>query len=88
MLARSRVAKVIVEFGTSFGISGIHLAAAVRDAGGGRVVATGLDPTKAERAAQNFRAAGLSDSSTFASAMRSRRSNQAWAAASICFCST
>jgi len=59
VLARSRGAKVIVEFGTSFGISGIHLAAAVRDAGGGRVVATELDPIKAERAAQNFRAAGL-----------------------------
>ena len=61
VLARSRGAKVIVEFGTSFGISGIHLAAAVRDAGGGRVVATELDPIKAERAAQNFRAAGLSE---------------------------
>jgi len=33
----------------------------VRDAGGGRVVATELDPIKAERAAQNFRAAGLSE---------------------------
>jgi predicted O-methyltransferase YrrM len=64
VLARSRGAKVIVEFGTSFGISGIHLAAAVRDGGGGgggRVVATELDPIKAERAAQNFRAAGLSE---------------------------
>jgi len=61
VLARNRGAKVIVEFGTSFGISGIHLAAAVRDAGGGRVVATELDPIKAERAAQNFRAAGLSE---------------------------
>ena len=61
VLAHNRGAKVIVEFGTSFGISGIHLAAAVRDAGGGRVVATELDPIKAERAAQNFRAAGLSE---------------------------
>ena len=61
VLARNRGAKVIVEFGTSFGISGIHLAAAVRDAGGGHVVTTELDPTKAERAAHNFRAAGLSD---------------------------
>ena len=46
VLARNRGAKVIVEFGTSFGISGIHLAAAVRDAGGGRVVTTELDPTQ------------------------------------------
>jgi len=61
VLARNRGAKVIVEFGTSFGISGIHLAAAVRDAGGGHVVTTELDPTKAERAAHNFRAAGLAD---------------------------
>jgi predicted O-methyltransferase YrrM len=61
VLARGRSAKVIVEFGTSFGISGIHLAAAARDAGGGRVVTTELDPIKAERAAQNFRAAGLSE---------------------------
>jgi predicted O-methyltransferase YrrM len=61
VLARNRGARLIVEFGTSFGISGIHLAAAVRDAGGGRVVATELDPIKAERAAQNFRAAGLSE---------------------------
>src|SRR4051794_3523778 len=61
MLARTRSAKQVVEFGTSFGISGIHLAAAVRDAGGGRLIATELDPIKAERAAHNFRAAGLSE---------------------------
>jgi predicted O-methyltransferase YrrM len=61
ILARTRPAKVIVEFGTSFGISGIHLAAAARDAGGGRVIATELDPVKAEQAARNFRASGLSE---------------------------
>ena len=62
ILARTQSAKLVVEFGTSFGISGIHLAAALRDAGsGGRLVATGLDPVKAERAAHNFRAAGLSE---------------------------
>ena len=61
VLARTRSAKLVVEFGTSFGISGIHLAAAVRDAGGGRLIATELDPIKAERAAHNFRAAGLSE---------------------------
>ena len=33
VLARSRSAATIVEFGTSYGISGIHLAAALRDAG-------------------------------------------------------
>jgi predicted O-methyltransferase YrrM len=61
ILARTRPAKVIVEFGTSFGISGIHLAAAVRDAGGGRLIATELDPIKAEQAGRNFRASGLSE---------------------------
>jgi len=61
MLARTRGAKLVVEFGTSFGISGIHLAAAVRDGGGGRLIATELDPIKAERAAHNFSVAGLSE---------------------------
>src|SRR6201996_8126564 len=35
MLARGSRAKNIVEFGTSFGISTLHLAAALRDNGGG-----------------------------------------------------
>ena len=61
ILARSRPAKVMVEFGASFGISGIHLAAAARDAGGGRLITTELDGVKAEQAARNFRASGLSD---------------------------
>jgi predicted O-methyltransferase YrrM len=61
LLARSRNAATIVEFGTSYGISGIHLAAALRDAGRGRLITTELDPIKAERAGENFRAAGLAD---------------------------
>jgi predicted O-methyltransferase YrrM len=61
MLARNRGVMTIVEFGTSLGISGIHLAAALRDEGRGRLVTTELDPVKAERAAENFRAAGLSE---------------------------
>ena len=36
MLARGANARNIVEFGTSFGISTLHLAAALRDNGGGR----------------------------------------------------
>src|ERR1700743_2382854 len=35
MLSRSIGARSIVEFGTSFGISTLHLAAALRDNGGG-----------------------------------------------------
>jgi predicted O-methyltransferase YrrM len=61
LLARNRSPGLIVEFGTSFGISGIHLAAALRDAGRGRLITTELDAIKAERAGENFRAAGLSD---------------------------
>jgi predicted O-methyltransferase YrrM len=61
MLARARPAPTIVEFGTSFGLSGIHLAAALRDGGGGRLITTEIDPVKAERARINFATAGLSD---------------------------
>ncbi len=59
--ARARQAKHIVEFGTSFGISTIHLAAAVRDGGGGHLISTELEPTKAGRAQDNLAAAGLAD---------------------------
>jgi predicted O-methyltransferase YrrM len=61
VLARSRGASRIVEFGTSYGISGIHLAAALRDAGGGQLITTELDPIKAERARENFVTAGLAE---------------------------
>jgi predicted O-methyltransferase YrrM len=61
LLARNRNANLIVEFGTSFGISGIHLASALRDAGRGRLVTTEFDAVKAERARENFRSAGLDD---------------------------
>jgi predicted O-methyltransferase YrrM len=61
LLVRNRSPGLIVEFGTSFGISGIHLAAALRDAGRGRLITTELGAIKAERARENFRAAGLSD---------------------------
>jgi len=61
ILARSRRAKTIIEFGTSFGISGIHLAAALRDSGGGRLITSEFNATKAARAKANFQAAGLDD---------------------------
>ena len=61
MCARARKAKRIVEFGTSFGISTIHLACALRDGGGGQVISTELEPTKAQRARGNLAAAGLAD---------------------------
>jgi predicted O-methyltransferase YrrM len=59
--ARAIRARRIVEFGTSFGISTIYLAAAVRDNGGGEVIGTELEPSKRERALANLAAAGLSD---------------------------
>lgn len=59
--ARTRNACRIVEFGTSFGISTIHLACALRDNGGGTVVGTELEPTKVARAYGHLEAAGLAD---------------------------
>jgi predicted O-methyltransferase YrrM len=61
MLARATHAKAIVEFGTSFGISTIHLAAALRDNGGGRVIGSEFEPTKVAHARANLAAAGLAD---------------------------
>lgn len=61
MLARAIGARTIVEFGTSFGISTIHLAAALRDNGGGRLIGSEFEPSKVDRARQNIEAAGLSD---------------------------
>lgn len=61
MLARSGNAKAIVEFGTSFGISTLHLAAALRDNGGGRLITSEFEPSKVVRAQANLAAAGLAD---------------------------
>ena len=61
MVARSIGARRIVEFGTSFGISTIYLAAALRDNGGGQVVGSELQPTKLERARAHLGEAGLGD---------------------------
>jgi predicted O-methyltransferase YrrM len=61
MLARSSRARTIVEFGTSFGISTLHLAAALRDNGGGRLITSEFEPSKAVRARHNLTAGGLID---------------------------
>lgn len=61
MLARSSRAKAIVEFGTSFGISTLHLAAGLRDNGGGRLITSEFEPAKAARARENLAAGGLMD---------------------------
>jgi predicted O-methyltransferase YrrM len=61
MLARSTGARTIVEFGTSFGISTLHLAAALRDNGGGRLITTEFEPSKVARAPDNLTEGGLID---------------------------
>ncbi|MBY4629253.1 O-methyltransferase [Rhizobium croatiense] len=61
MLARSSRARTIVEFGTSFGISTLHLAAALRDNGGGRLITSEFEPSKLTRARENLTAGGLID---------------------------
>lgn len=61
MLARSMRARSIVEFGTSFGISTLHLAAALRDNGGGRLLGSEFDSGKVAKARANLQAAGLAD---------------------------
>ena len=61
LLARSLRAQRIVEFGTSFGVSTIYLAMAVRDNGGGRVIGTELLPAKAAKARQHLAEAGLAE---------------------------
>lgn len=61
MLARSSRVRTIVEFGTSFGASTLHLAAALRDNGGGRLVTCEFEPSKVARARANIDAAGLAD---------------------------
>jgi len=61
MLARSARARTIVEFGTSFGISTLHLAAALRDKGGGRLITTEFEPSKVTRARDNLTAGALVD---------------------------
>jgi hypothetical protein len=60
-LIRAGRPQTVVEFGTSFGIATIHLAAAVRDNGAGRVISTELNAVKAERAREHVAEAGLGD---------------------------
>ena len=59
--ARAIGARRVAEYGTSFGVSTLYLAAAVRDNGGGTVIGTEILPEKAEVAHANFAEAGVSD---------------------------
>jgi len=60
-LARGATQGTVVEFGTSFGISTIYLAAAARDRGAGRVITTEVHTGKAGRALEYITSAGLAD---------------------------
>jgi predicted O-methyltransferase YrrM len=65
-LCRALRAKRVVEAGTSFGVSTLHLAAAVRDnvrqdGGRGIVIATEYEPAKAQAARAHFVEASLSE---------------------------
>ena len=61
MAARSLRARRVVEFGTSFGVSTIYLAAAVRDNGGGVVIGSEIERSKIAKARSHIEEAGLSD---------------------------
>ena len=54
-------AKTIVEFGTSFGVSTIYLAQALKDNMGGKLISTEIEPSKCKIAELNIKNAGLSD---------------------------
>jgi predicted O-methyltransferase YrrM len=61
MLTRSGNVRTVVEFGTSFGISTLHLAAALRDNGGGHLITSEFEPSKVVRARKNLTDGGLID---------------------------
>lgn len=61
ILTRSIRARSIVEFGTSFGISTLHLAAGLKDNGGGHLIGTEFEPSKAARAREHLVAGGVAD---------------------------
>jgi predicted O-methyltransferase YrrM len=59
-LARSTKAQNVVEFGASFGVSTLHLAAALKDTGG-RLITTEFEPGKAAQLRKNLAVAGVAD---------------------------
>ena len=64
LLCRATGARRVVEVGTSFGVSTLYLAAAVKESGGhppGIVIGTEWEASKIAAARENLRRAGLSD---------------------------
>jgi len=61
MLCRGLQARRVVEFGTSYGVSTIYLAAAMRDQGEGLVIGTEIEAEKARHARDHFAEAGVAE---------------------------
>lgn len=61
LLVRATGATTVIEFGTSFGISAIWMAAALRLNGRGRLITTEMNTAKVACARANLREAGLDD---------------------------
>jgi predicted O-methyltransferase YrrM len=61
LTCRALGARRVVEVGTSYGVSTLYLAAAVRDNGGGTVIGTEYEAEKCRTARASFAAAGLAD---------------------------
>ncbi|WP_099795488.1 O-methyltransferase [Variovorax sp. 54] len=60
-LARSTNARHIIEFGTSFGLSTLYMAAALRDNGGGRLISSEFEPSKIAKAREHLAQGGVAD---------------------------
>lgn len=60
-IVRSCKPCLIVEFGSSFGISAMFLGAALKDQGFGRMIGTEIEPNKVSAAQASLAKAGLSD---------------------------
>ncbi len=58
---RSSRAKNVVEFGTSFGVSTLFLAAGIKDNGGGHLIGTEFEPTKVSATRKTVDQAGVAD---------------------------
>jgi predicted O-methyltransferase YrrM len=61
LMCRALQATRVVEIGTSFGVSTLYLADAVRANGGGVVIGAEYEPAKAAAARATFEAAGVAD---------------------------
>jgi len=59
VLARARRPNMIVEIGTSYGVSAIYFAAALKDNAGGRLITTELSQVKVEAAQTNLASLAL-----------------------------